>query len=235
MKGDEEFKFLKNDYNSDGFFCSCGRPTKGILTEDHLTEGLLCDGKRFSDIKLLFVLREPNSGGRRADTFWIKDIIAKAERGEALSADESRYYKWIKNITDLFDIADLSDCAYINLFPFRGKGSAGDDYKRTLRAFKGKNTFKREKIQADFSKLAENRWEIIKRLSDKAIVITLGDIYDGIAAKERNGITENTEQHLILGKKKFKSCIIKTENKSIRILSCYHPAAIVSFDGLKKV
>lgn len=102
--------------DSQFFYEAKGQPTEGMLDKD----------KNLADAELLFIFREPNSRGKNANTFWIREVFER--KIDDFSA--KRYFNILGTIAVLLLDGDkdsdegkkeaLSRCAYINLFPKRG-------------------------------------------------------------------------------------------------------------------
>lgn len=174
------------------------------------TEGFIGDKEQSS---ILFILREPNSQGELADTFWFKDIVHKQE-------SNNKYFRVLGKIASILlcgnDYAKaLKKCCYINLYPVKGYGGASKEYSIERRGFGDR-------------KENYNRWDIINNLPDCSVIVTLVDIYEQI---KKNVIWQENDKSIYIStksikNKKFESLrFINTSGNRITVYSIYHPAS----------
>jgi len=174
------------------------------------TEGFIGDKEQSS---ILFILREPNSQGELADTFWFKDIVHKQE-------SNNKYFRVLGKIASILlcgnDYAKaLKKCCYINLYPVKGYGGTSEEYKQQRKSFGEK-------------KDEYNRWDIINNLPDGSIIVTTIDICENI---KKSIVPQKNNQNIYistkyLDNKKFDS--YKFVNKSgscVTVYSIYHPTS----------
>lgn len=193
-----------------------------ITDNGKVIEGFLGDEEK---AEILFVLREPNDD--HPEKFWFKEILspsyeyANNDKGKEKRA--ATKYKHILGslaratgrISTENNIEALKKCAYINLYPFSGKGSKSEEFKNTLKEFKENNTC---------STLIENRLSIINK--NWKFVITTWDIFDALKKyyKAENKI-EKVEKYYYKNEKKEKP-FRKFQNADGTIfIEFYHPAA----------
>ena len=97
--------------------------------------GNLLEGPLSATTTLLIVLKEPNTGKQShtddLNCFWLKDIVIKKDKGIKKTGG-TRFYKvlgaFAKAILNEQDHQDaLKQCAYINLYPFKGGSVAEGD------------------------------------------------------------------------------------------------------------
>lgn len=100
------------------------------------------------DCEILFVLKEPNTGGYEtlSKEFWMKRVIGPddVELSDAyinvlgtiairlLNPDQGEKSEFTKAYLK----EALSKCAYVNIYPFSGLGTEGERYKKTLKEMK---------------------------------------------------------------------------------------------------
>ena len=97
------------------------------------TEGYLSNAELFNGI--LFILREPNSNGKVADTFWMRDVVNEIAAGRAAT-------KYKNRLTELVEALgrgdELKHSAYVNIHPDSGTAQASECYKKLSKGTKGK-------------------------------------------------------------------------------------------------
>lgn len=153
-----------------------------------LYEGPL--GDKANNIKLLFVMKEPN--GERLECFWMKDKVITKEEG-------TRYYNvlgaFAKSFLKTSHHDALMQIAYINLYPFKGCGTSKRDNEEksyldlmdTWEQYKDSNTL----LDLDSADIIEfsssheeilcNRIKIIKNALDNGIsVVAFYDIANNL-------------------------------------------------------
>lgn len=174
------------------------------------TEGFIGDKEQSS---ILFILREPNSQGELADTFWFKDIVHKQE-------SNNKYFRVLGKIASILlcgnDYAKaLKKCCYINLYPVKGYGGASEEYKQQRKTFGEK-------------KDEYNRWDIINNLPDGSIIVTTIDICENI---KKSIVPQKNNQNIYmstkyLDNKKFDSYKFVNESGGcVTVYSIYHPTS----------
>lgn len=161
-------------FDKNGFYKYNGNVIEGYIGDDI---------KSLDKVRLVFILREPNSGNNEADTFWFKNTVESAEKEERLDRYQNVYYNKLGKIACLLlnkgdDIQNaLKQCAYINLYPVKGGKEASEQYQKVFNAFKKK----------DFSNdFANSRWNIINNLPNGCKILTLGEIFGAISKKAKN-------------------------------------------------
>ncbi|MBQ4446706.1 MAG: hypothetical protein II897_00215 [Clostridia bacterium] len=199
-------------------------------------EGYLNDINRNPFI--LFVLREPNSGGydKPSNEFWMKRVIdprnnvsrsgkylrtlgtlAAKLKGEEINSGVDYTHKF-KEL--------LNECAYINIYPFSGSGKAGVHYYKTETALfdvqKGGASFFSDSPltvadKENYDAIAKNRLQIIKDIQCKYVVTVCG-AYEAIVQTADAG---KLPKGIHIDGKDFRI----TTHLGKPILSYYHPGA----------
>lgn len=213
-------------FDKNGFYKYNGNVIEGYIGDDI---------KSLDKVRLVFILREPNSGNNEADTFWFKNTVESAEKGERLDRYQNVYYNKLGKIACLLlnkgdDIQNaLKQCAYINLYPVKGGKEASEQYKKVIKAFKNKDC--NDDCDSDIKKIVDSRWDIINNLPDGCKILTLGEVFGAISKNEQS-LIENAngigylyiERNGIL-KKKFDSFSFNNGKGDIEVYSIYHPQA----------
>lgn len=166
--------------------------------------------------KILFVMREPNSKGKEVvdGEFWFRDVVNPVN---GLSTIDIRYFEILGKIACLLlgksDKTDaLKQCAYVNLYPKKGKGSRSNCYKCQLDRFL--------ELEDEY-----HRWDIIESLPEKCIIVTMTDIANAIKKVKRNSIMECCDEfYLSNSDKKFLSfSFTNSLGGEIKVYSIPHP------------
>ena len=177
----------------------------------HGTEGYL--GKP-EDCKVLFIMKEPDSSGIdvREGFFWFQKVY----QGEIKA---TKYLEPIRRVASLLlpDEEDpLSCAAYINLHPVNGSNYESESFKNTLKQFQnGSDIY--------------HRWDIIKAMPDGGFVVTTKNIYYAAyhaLSKKLIPDCHITEEKSALSvmNRMLPSFKFQTDEKTITVLSMYHPA-----------
>ena len=103
----------KNDCEKLPFSCD----KDGIVLE-----GYLGDKEHFNGV--LFILREPNSGGDPADTFWMRKVAHGTARGTRY---QNRFSEMLNAIG--MEPNDLKNAAYVNVHPEHGSSTVSRAYQ----------------------------------------------------------------------------------------------------------
>ena len=209
-------------------------------------EGYLGDDKQ---AEILFLLREPNSGGKGADNFWFYDAIRNnidfdkihnpRERRTAKIA-QTKYINVLRKLSQLVLKEGkekeelLRQCAYINLYPFSGEREQSKDYVDTLDMlmhFKyNDQKIETMKIAKDSPKenIISNRLKILESIGCNYI-ITTGDIFKALRS---SGWLKDIEEG-----SGFKYKNNKTFDKArifgVEIYEFYHPCAYINKDNIR--
>ena len=204
------------EFNENGFYKHNGNFIEGFIGDDK---------KSLDEVRLVFILKEPNSGNNEADTFWFKNTVEGAENGDKLDRYQNVYYNKLGKIACLLlgygdkqKASALKQCAYINLYPVKGGKEASEQYKKVIEAFKNKD------VSNDF---ANSRWDIINNLPNDCKIITVEKIFNAIKINK----TPNNEiiQKLTIKNnrvdKKFKAFSFNNGKGKIEVYSIYHPQA----------
>lgn len=166
-----------------------------------------------NEVKILFILREPNSNGKEADSFWVWEKLH--------DRPDSVYIPSLETIAGLL-IEDsykgknqkLKQCAYMNLYPHSGIGSIGETYKHRLRSFANRE-----------EKDADNRRKIIESLPDGTIICTLGDIASAIKyLYDGKEIDRSLMIHVNNSQKEWQAFTFKNKQGIVTVYTFYHPA-----------
>ena len=207
------------EFNENGFYKHNGNVIEGFI-DDSI--------KSLDEVRLVFILKEPNSGGKPADKFWFKEIVEQ-------NKSSNSYYSKLGKIACLLlnkgdDIQNaLKQCAYINLYPVKGGKEASEQYQNVFNAFKNKDC--NDDCNGDIKKIVDSRWNIINNLPDGCKILTLGEVFGAISKNEQS-LIENAngigylyiERNGIL-KKKFDSFSFNNGKGDIEVYSIYHPQA----------
>lgn len=201
-------------------------------------EGYLSDEAK-KDCKILFVLKEPNSGGydKPSGEFWMKRAIDPRNH----ISKSGKYLRTLGTLaarllcvkhsssednTKLFKDL-LRKCAFINIYPFSGAGKAGERYDSSLfeisKQVKANSIYKEDAILTandanNYGMIASNRIQLIRSIQCKYVVTVCG-AFEAIVGKEANACNEGIK---IDGK------IFRAEKDPIskRIIAAYyHPGA----------
>ena len=207
------------------------------------TEGFLGDPE---DCKILFLMREPNSEGKKADNqFWFKRVVD----GEKLPRSGC-YLSKLGQIASLLlkipacnneqRIPALRQAAYININPVCGQGTASNEYGDAIKWFKEE----KEKCEI-LGKEYDSRWKIIFGMPNQGWIVTVGDIYDamykvldkkkavvkkekqddGTKKKQYDGTDWIAPRLAFRDKQPMRSFVFTHDGKRINVLNCIHPAA----------
>lgn len=162
-------------------------------------EGYLSDKEHFNGV--LFLLREPNTKGKRQKEFWFKNSLEKNSRQRSFSLYKNKFNIYLKYLNGEYN---LSDCAYANIIPTDGKKSKSDKYRK----------INNENIRNRFISIVNECNNKIK------FVFTCYDIFD--ALKE----TENSQPVEGMGIKYRKSDKTKRVIRigNITVYEIYHPS-----------
>ena len=203
-------------------FCvnDTGTPIEGYLSDNEACE-------------VLFVLREPNTKGYNNTTgeFWMRSVVSGEKRylGEKYVNTLGTVAALLlgEDLTESGKIKALKRCAYINVYPFSGKGRAGERYYKTLEQlaalqseadFTDVRRLNSINDQREYRIIAENRIEIINRMPCKYVVTVCG-AFEAIVGKK----AEECCYGIIAPKKKFRIA----EKNDKKIVAYYHPGARV--------
>ncbi len=155
------------------------------LLIDEEKEGYLNDGQ--TDLKVLFILREPDSP--TWDSFFMKNVVKSKGKTGGL-----RYYNILKKLAQIvLNKADddniFQECAFINLYPHDGKSSAGDGFYKTLNTIKklpnGEVKNETSTTGKDILEIANKRIDLINNLPKGTKIITVQDIYKALAKPDK--------------------------------------------------
>lgn len=220
--------------------------------KNHPIEGYLSDAAK-KDCKILFVLKEPNTGGyeTRSEEFWMKRVIGP-DPVELSDAYLDVLGTIARKLLDSEQVEKdgitidqrknaLSKCAYINIYPFSGLGKEGERYKKTLKEMKAIS----QKVTDDlyqlsssdeeaYKKIAMNRLQIIKNIKCEYVVVVCG-AFEVIVGMSPSKCTKSCCEGITLEKYKKVFRVWKRFEKII--VSYYHPKARVDHTDmdLKKV
>ena len=204
-------------------------------------EGYLGDEAK-EDCKILFVLREPNSGGydKPSKVFWMRDVV----KGEDMPRS-SRYWHVLGTLASKLIgpcicntknkceyLEPLKHCAFINLYPCSGSGSKGDKFNLTLEALRNiAHSEEPPRSLQEYKTLAQNRYDIISRISARYIVTT-PEIFNALVGEKTNDGSEHADGFKLDDNHIFKKAVISKK----MMLSYYHPCyPAVSYDALSKI
>lgn len=125
-------------------------------------ESYLGDKEHFNGV--LFILREPNSGGNPADTFWMKMVANDQPTSAENKAHETRYKNRFSEMLKAIGMGpnDLKNAAYVNVHPEHGSSTVSNAYQGIPR-----------------KQLGESAVAKCQRLNAKT-VFTCPDIYEGM-------------------------------------------------------
>lgn len=92
-------------------------------------EGYLSDKEHFNGV--LFILREPNSGGIPADTFWMRKVAYGKTCGMTGTARGTRYQNRFSEMLKAIGMEpnDLKNAAYVNVHPEHGSSTVSNAYQ----------------------------------------------------------------------------------------------------------
>lgn len=176
----------------------------GVYTEGYLGDKKKCD--------ILFILREPDSGGKKADIFWFKQVVNgvkfkgedfdSKKKARTANASGTRYKNVLGRIASkLLNITGgnyedvLKNCCYMNVCPEWGEKQLSLHYK----------------VNADYRKALIKR--IIEGHNTKFIV-TVSDVFDKLCG------TTN-ESWLTYRDKNFR----KGKYEGVEVYEFYHPSS----------
>ena len=141
------------------------------------TEGFLGEPENFNGI--VFLLREPNTGGEPAEEFWLKEVLTNSENyhkalesSNTKKADITRSKrastKFINRFTEMLEFSghkkdDIYNSVFCNIKPENGEKVVGEKYEEELES----------------SKLKEMILYFAS-LKDEITVFTCFDIYDDL-------------------------------------------------------
>lgn len=141
------------------------------------TEGFLGKPENFNGI--VFLLREPNTGGEPAEEFWLKEVLTNSENyhkalesSNTKKADITRSKrastKFINRFTEMLEFSghkkdDIYNSVFCNIKPENGEKVVGEKYEEELES----------------SKLKEMILYFAS-LKDEITVFTCFDIYDDL-------------------------------------------------------
>ena len=203
------------------------------------TEGFL--GKE-KDCKVLFLMREPNSGGKivRDGVFWFKKVVDNDKDKEEIGGE--CYLSKLGQIASLLldnncatnneqRISALKHAVYINMNPVCGSGTVSKYYKKAIKQFK-----KEYPICNVCDMSFSSRWNIIFGMPDQSTIVTVSDIYNvmyNVLGKNPEINIDNNSPKLIIQHKheqtKMRSFAFEYKGKRINVLSCIHPAAYAKY------
>ena len=212
-------------------------------------EGYLGDEAK-EGCKILFVLREPNSGGynEASGEFWMHRVAT----GEKLK--HSSYYRQVLGTLAIklccpdfckepFEPTDeclcqaLRNCAYINLYPFSGAGRKGERFELTnneLTLIKSDCSFAEQLSAQDikkYEKIALNRYCIMSRMICDYIITTPEIFIALVGGKKADASPHDTGFKLGNG---ISFCAAEFKGKTL--LSYYHPRYTgVSYNNLHRI
>ena len=153
------------EFDKNGFYKHNGNVIEGFI-DDSI--------KSLDEVSLVFILKEPNSGGKLADKFWFKEIVEQNKSSNSYYSKLGKIACLLLGYGDKQKASALKQCAYINLYPVKGGKEASEQYKKVIEAFKNKD------VSNDF---ANSRWDIINKLSNGCKIATVSDIFDAIQGK----------------------------------------------------
>lgn len=92
-------------------------------------EGYLGDKEHFNGV--LFILREPNSGGKSADKFWMWKVAHGKTCGMTGTALGTRYQNRFSEMLKaiVMEPNDLKNAAYVNVHPEHGSSTVSNAYQ----------------------------------------------------------------------------------------------------------
>ncbi len=199
-------------------------PIEGYVTKKEIFNGVL------------FLMREPNSDGKIASSFWIKDIIQTSsdDRSKIYGKSATKYYNVFCNILESLQENDIKRIAYMNLYPIKGYGSQSKCYTKTLKKLSESKTITPIKIDLEkpcnCCEIIINRRYILENLNDLKYIVTTKDIYEKL--KKLYLTANNEDDGFCLNKstpskkvtfKKFTADI--GQNKEVTVYSTFHPSA----------
>lgn len=190
------------------------------------TEGFLGEPENFNGI--VFLLREPNTGGKPAEEFWFKEVLKNSENYhkalESSNTDKKKIAnskrdatKFRKRFTEMLESIgykedNIKDSVFCNVNPESGGKSLSEEYKIAI-----KNN-KPQEMARHFTSL-----------KDEITVFTCVDIYDKFL-NPNNTKSDNIEN--IVTKNGFRynrktlGCFSgEIENKKITVYAIYHPSS----------
>lgn len=213
---------------------------KFLNNSSNIIEGYLGDKE---SAELLFVLKEPNT--QNANNFWLK----RALDGKENNAERYIYILGVlagKILGKPFGLDEerrslLKRCAYINLYPFRGKETASSEYMQVLNEF-GSIGYDVTSVSiarnSPPKQVAQNRMAILHELSllGCRYAVTTQDIFSAVSRESKTdiGIVIDYNRRGQKCQKSFKRC--KLFDDRLTLYSFWHPAYTkISYENLNKI
>lgn len=193
------------------------------------------------DCMILFVLKEPDTGGygTPSTVFWMESVIKPGHEKYSgpylrtlgiIAAKLMGKMPAIEPEDDFYKEV-LKSCAYINLYPFSGLGTEGENYKKVLNSLheiEVRNRINMEpcklpEFEEDprdasyFDRIASNRLQIIKTINCNYVVTVCGAFEAILDIKTK----DCKNKGITLGNKQFLVDTIPDTRKAIA--AYYHP------------
>ena len=204
-----------------------------------LYEGPL--GENSDNIKLLFVMKEPN--GDDLNCFWMKEKVITRKEGTKYYNVLGAFAKSFINV-NTHEVA-LERSAYINLYPFDGKSEAipnsetGKSYIDLINDVNvWKNVRKLDVAEPIFKGCTKkqilcNRLKIIKdALENNISVVVHFEIADMIV---NCSILSNCFEKKDIKKEKYHISSFRYKDKKSKLYAIPHPASMLKYSELEKI
>lgn len=187
------------------------------------TEGFLGEPENFNGI--VFLLREPNTGGEPAEEFWLKEVLTNPENyHKALESsntdkkkianskrDATKFRKRFSEMLEFIDHKedDLKNSVFCNVNPKSGGKTLSKEYKEAMK------NGKPQEMALYFASL-----------KDEITVFTCVDIYKKLFESDNTKIDIIEQKKGFIYNRKPLDCFIgKIDNKKITVYAIYHPSS----------
>lgn len=184
------------------------------------TEGFLGEPENFNGI--VFLLREPNTGGKPAEEFWVKEVLTNSENyHKALESsntdkkkianskrDATKFRNRFSEMLEFIDHKedDLMNSVFCNVNPKSGGKTLSKEYKEAMK------NGKPQEMALYFASL-----------KDEITVFTCFDIYDDLL--ELDNIKNKEEKTGLKYKSKVSRCFEGEIGKAkIKVYEIVHPS-----------
>lgn len=187
------------------------------------TEGFLGEPENFNGI--VFLLREPNTGGEPAEEFWVKEVLTNSENYhkalESSNTDKKKIAnskrdatKFRNRFTEMLEFSDhkkddIYNSVFCNVNPKIGGKTLSKEYKEAMK------NGKPQKMARHFASL-----------KDEITVFTCVDIYKKLFESDNTKIDIIEQKKGFIYNRKTLDCFIgKIDNKKITVYAIYHPSS----------